>query len=253
MSTANQVVLVTGSSKGIGLEIARTLAEDGAMVIVHGPADDEELQQAFAQVRAIQPEAFKIPCDLIDSAAIQGMFDSIEKRWQGLDVLINNAVYQKESPFLQITEQEWDHMLTINLKAPFLCSQLAARMMIKRGGGRIINIGSVHEFQARRNYAPYSTSKGGLLMLTKCMALELAPHRILVNQITPGAIATDLTDPQRQEKLNSAIPLGRVGQKRDIAAMVRYLVSEKANYITGSSFLVDGGLTLGFCASRPDL
>ena len=143
--------------------------------------------------------------------------------------------------------------MAVNLKAPFLSSQLAARMMVAQGGGKIINIGSVHEFQAKRHFAHYSASKGALLMLTRSMALELAEHGIQVNHVTPGAIATDLTDAARQEQFLTAVPAGRVGQPPEIAAMVCFLASAEADYITGSSFVVDGGLTLGFCASRPDL
>ena len=125
--------------------------------------------------------------------------------------------------------------------------------MIKQGGGKIINIGSVHEYQTKRNFIHYSTSKGGLVMLTKNMALELAEHNIQVNQVAPGAIATGLTDPGRQQQFLSAVPAGRVGLPPEIASMVCYLASDEAEYITGTSFTVDGGLTLGFCASRPDL
>ncbi len=253
MPIKDKIILVTGSTRGIGLEIALTFARERAQVIVHGPADDDELHRAWEHVGAAGANAVMIPCDLADSAAIRRMFAQIEKQYNGLDVLVNNAVFQKEAGFLQIQEQEWDHVMAVNLKAPFLCSQLAAEMLIRRGGGRIINIGSVHEMHCRRFYAPYSVSKSGLLMLTKSMALELAEYNIQVNQVTPGAIATDLTGPQRQEKLLSAIPLGRVGTKQEVASMVRYLASDEAGYVTGSEFLVDGGLTLGFCASRPDL
>jgi NAD(P)-dependent dehydrogenase (short-subunit alcohol dehydrogenase family) len=181
------------------------------------------------------------------------MFQHIKNHYNRLDILINNAVFQKEAPLLEIEEKDWDRVFDVNLKAPFLCAQQAARIMIPQGFGKIINIGSVHEFQARRGYLPYSTSKGGLLMLTKNLALELAEHNIQVNQVTPGAIATALTNPERQKKFLTAVPAGKVGQPEDIAEMVFYLSSGEADYITGNSFVVDGGLTLGFCASRPDL
>ena len=249
----NKVVLVTGSSRGIGLAIALRFAGDGATLIVHGPEDSEELQNAWQQVHKINPASVKMACDLSDSAAISDLFRKIEKQFKNLNVLINNAVFQKEAPFLQIEERDWDQVFAVNLKAPFLCAQKAAIIMIRQGGGKIINIGSVHESQARRGYLPYSTSKGGLLMLTKNLALELAAHNIQVNQVTPGAIATALTDPERQKKFLSAVPAGHVGQAADVAEMAYFLATEQAGYITGASFVVDGGLTLGFCASRPDL
>jgi glucose 1-dehydrogenase len=253
MSFKNKVILITGSSRGIGLAIALRFAREEARVIVHGPQDSEELTNAWKQVCKFSPESVKLACDLTDSKSILALFEKITTRLKRLDVLVNNAVFQKEAPLLKITEEDWDRVFTVNLKAPFLCAQQAAKLMIKQSCGKIINIGSVHEFQARRGYLPYSTSKGGLLMLTKNLALELAGNNIQVNQVTPGAIATALTDPERQQKFLTAVPAGRVGKTEDIAAMVCFLASDEAGYVTGSTFVVDGGLTLGFCASRPDL
>lgn len=253
MRFKEKIILVTGSSRGIGFAAALQFAREGGVVIVHGSRESEKLDHAFHQVSKLSPGSIKIACELSDMNAIREMFKKIESNFGKLDVLVNNAVSQNSIPFLEITEENWDHVFAVNLKAPFLCSQLAAKMMIKNSGGKIINIGSVHEFQTKRNYAHYSTSKGGLLMLTKNMALELAEYNIQVNQVTPGAIATDLTDPDRQEQFLTAVPAGRVGQPPEIASMICYLASEEADYITGSSFVVDGGLTLGFCASRPDL
>jgi NAD(P)-dependent dehydrogenase (short-subunit alcohol dehydrogenase family) len=253
MRFSEKVILVTGSSRGIGRAIALGFAREGGTLIVHGHGESNALDEAFNQVSSISPQSIKIPCELSDTNAIHQMFEKITSHYGRLDVLVNNAVFQNSVPFLELPEADWDKVFAINLKAPFLCSQLAAKMMIKKGGGRIINIGSVHEFHARRNYCHYSTSKGGLLMLTKNMALELANYNIQVNQVTPGAIATELTDPERQKKFLTAVPLKRVGQPPEIADIVCFLASDGADYITGTSFIVDGGLTLGFCASRPDL
>ncbi|MBN1349837.1 3-oxoacyl-ACP reductase FabG [candidate division KSB1 bacterium] len=253
MRFAEKVVLVTGSSRGIGRETAFRFASEGAHVIVHGHAESEKLEQAFNQVKQLSPNSLKLPCELGDADAIREMFRIIEAHFGRLDILVNNAVVQNGYPFLELPEKEWDRIFAVNLKAPFISSQLAAKMMVKQGGGKIINIGSVHEFQTKRNFAHYSTSKGGLLMLTKNMALELAQYNIQVNHVTPGAIATDLTDPARQQQFLTAVPAARVGQPPEIAAMICFLASDEANYITGASFVVDGGLTLGFCASRPDL
>lgn len=253
MRFKDKIILVTGSSRGIGLATALRFASEGGAVIVHGPDDSDELNRAYDRVSSLAASSIKLACELSDSTAIRAMFQKIEGHFGRLDILVNNAVSQNGVPFLQLTEADWDRVFAVNLKAPFLCSQLAARMMMKQGGGKIINIGSVHEFQTKRNYTHYSTSKGGLLMLTKNMALELAEYNIQVNQVTPGAIATALTDPDRQQKFLTAVPAGRVGQPPEIAAMVCFLASEEADYITGTSVIVDGGLTLGFCASRPDL
>ena len=253
MQFKDKIVLITGSSSGIGKETALHFAKRGAIVIVHGPEDNAELLESYKQVAEKSPKSIKLACELSDSKAIRAMFNEIETRFKRLDVLVNNAATQNSTPFLEMEEDNWDKIIAVNLKAPFLCSQLAAKMMLKQGGGKIINIGSVHEYQTKRNYIHYSTSKGGLVMLTKNLALELAEHNIQVNQVAPGAIATALTEPNRQRQFLTAVPANRVGQPHEIASMVCYLASGEADYITGISFTVDGGLTLGFCASRPDL
>jgi glucose 1-dehydrogenase len=253
MKFKDKIVLITGSSSGIGKETAYRFATEGAVVIVHGPEDNEELAESHKRVVEKSPNSIKLACELSDSNAIRKMFAEIESRFKRIDVLVNNAATQNSTPFLEMEEDNWDHIFAVNLKAPFLCSQLAAKMMLKQGGGKIINIGSVHEYQTKRNYIHYSSSKGGLVMLTKNLALELAEHNIQVNQVAPGAIATALTDPDRQKQFLTAVPANRVGYPPEIASMVCYLASDEAAYITGTSFTVDGGLTLGFCASRPDL
>ena len=143
--------------------------------------------------------------------------------------------------------------MDVNLKAPFLCSQRAARMMRVQGSGKIINIASVHAHAPKRNFAPYSCSKSGLEMLTKCMALELAEYNIQVMAIIAGAIATDMTPADRSQTLLASIPAGRIGEATEIANLVGFLSSDKSDYLTGGSIVADGGLTLGFCATRSDL
>ena len=253
MRFKEKVILVTGSTRGIGLATALRFAQEGGILIVHGPEENTEMDKAYAQVQALSPKSIKVACELSDSPSIREAFKRIDSHFKRLDVLVNNAAQQSEFPFLEIPEEEWDRILAVDLKAPFLWGQMAAHRMVEQGGGKIVNIGSVHEFQTRRNHASYSAAKGGLLMLTKSMALELAPYNIQVNHVTPGAVATGLTDETRQRQFLSAVPTGRVGKPSEIAAMVCYVASEEANYITGTSLVVDGGLTLGICASRPDL
>ena len=211
MRFKDKIVLVTGSSSGIGKETASQFADEGAIVIVHGPEDNDELSAVHKQIIEKSPNSIKMACELSDSRAIRKMFDDIESRFNMLHILVNNAATQNSTPFLEMEEDNWDKVMAVNLKAPFLCSQLAAKMMIKQGGGKIINIGSVHEYQTKRNFIHYSTSKGGLVMLTKNLALELAEYNIQVNQVAPGAIATALTDSDRQRQFLSAVPAGRVG------------------------------------------
>ena len=253
MKLKNRVALVTGSSRGIGKAIALGLAGEGASVIVHGPLDSEELNSSLEQVKALSPHSIKIEAELSDSDAISGLFETIKKTFGRLDILVNNAATQKPGHFLDMKEEDWDHVLAVNLKAPFLCGQHAGRIMRENKSGKIINISSVHAFDVRRNYAHYSCSKGGLETLTRSMALELAEYNIQVNSLVLGAIATELTPAERSEKLNSAIPAGRTGNEKEIARLVTFLSSDGCDYITGTSITVDGGLTLGFCASRPDL
>lgn len=249
----DKIILITGSGRGIGKTTALRFASEGGILVVHDADETEELEEAFQAVLALSPSSIKLACELSNPEAIREMFQKIEVHFHRLDVLVNNAATQNSVPFLELPEADWDRILAVNLKAPFLCGQLAARMMVKQGRGKIINIGSVHEFQTKRNYTHYSSAKGGLVMLTKNMALELAEHNIQVNQVSAGAIATGLTDPDRQKQFLTAVPAGKVGRPEDIAAMVCFLASNDADYITGVSHTVDGGLTLGFCASRPDL
>lgn len=253
MKLKNKVALVTGSSRGIGKTIALDLANEGALVIVHGPMESKELNLSFEQVNVLNPRSIKIAAELSDSNAIAGIFETIKATFGRLDILVNNAATQNPSPFLEMKENDWDHVLAVNLKAPFLCGQYAGRIMRENGSGKIINVSSVHAYDVRRNYAHYSSSKGGLETLTKCMALELAEYNIQVNSIVVGAIATDLTPADRCENLITAIPAGRVGKEREIAHLVSFLSLDACDYLTGTSITVDGGLTLGLCASRPDL
>ena len=253
MRLKSKVALVTGSSRGIGKAIALGLASEGASVVVHGPLDSKELNSSFEQVKALSPHSIKIEAELSDSKAISGIFETIKNTYGRLDILVNNAATQKPGHFLDMTEEDWDHVLAVNLKAPFLCGQHAGRIMRDNGAGKIINISSVHAFDVRRNYAHYSCSKGGLETLTRSMALELAEYNIQVNSLVLGAIATDLTPPDRSAKLISAIPAKRVGESSEIAHLVVFLSSDGCDFMTGASITVDGGTTLGFCASRPDL
>jgi NAD(P)-dependent dehydrogenase (short-subunit alcohol dehydrogenase family) len=248
-----KLALVTGSSRGIGRAIAQELARAGFAVAVHGARESPHLRAAFRAVRRLSPRSICLAADLAEPAAIGRLFAEIAQRWGGLNVLVNNAAVQNPAPVLELRLEDWDRVLAINLRAAFLCAQQAGRMMKGRGGGRIINISSVHDTAPRRFYAHYSAAKAGLAMLTKCLALELADFNIQANYLTVGGVATEMTDPKRVKTLLPSLPAGRVAQPVEVARLVRYLVSPEAAYITGSGVTIDGGLLLGFCATRRDL
>lgn len=246
-------ILVTGSSRGIGKAIALELAAHGASVVLHGPHEPDVLEQVAAEMPR-NADAIVLRADLARPNEIHRLMDAIASSLGGLDVLINNAAVQNPAPVLDLAIDDWDRIMAVNLRAPFLCAQHAARMMIAQGtGGKIINISSVHAYQPRRYFAHYSTSKSGLEQLTRCLALELAEHNIQANSLVLGAIATELTPQDRRDAFATAIPMERVGNTDEIARLVAMLCSNACDYLTGASITVDGGLTLGFCASRRDL
>ena len=254
MDLERRRIVVTGSSRGIGKAIALELAARGATLVVHGPQESDELGASYRAVCKRSPSSIMLCADLSRSEQIEAMFDMVKQQLGGLDVLVNNAATQTPSPLVDLEEEDWDYVLAVNLKAPFLCAQHAARLMRESGnGGRIVNISCVHASAPRRNYAHYSTAKAGLEQLTKCLALELAEYNIQANAVVVGAVATELTPPDRQAAFATAIPAGRVGTVDEIARVVAFLAGNECDYLTGASITVDGGLTLGFCASRRDL
>jgi glucose 1-dehydrogenase len=254
MKENQKVVLVTGSSRGIGRGIALETARQGWTVVVHGSTDSAMLRTTYDDVKKLSPDSICVVAELAQSAAIRTMFDAICNTFGRLNALVNNAATQIRSPLTEIVEADWDRILAVNLKAPFLCAQQAVPLMQAAGGGKIVNISSVHATDPKRNFAPYSSSKAGLETLNKSMALELAQYNIQANSIIVGAIGTEMTPPERQAILVPAVPAGRIGTVEEIARLAAFLCSNACDYMTGSSTVVDGGLTtLGFCASRPDL
>jgi NAD(P)-dependent dehydrogenase (short-subunit alcohol dehydrogenase family) len=254
VSVQGKRILVTGSSRGIGKATALELARRGATLVIHGRTRTEDLASTFQAVRALSANSIMVAASLSCEQEIDSMFARIAAELHGLDALVNNAATQKPGSVIDLAVQDWDDVLAVNLRAPFLCAQRAARLMRVEGkGGTIVNISSVHAFDPRRNHAQYSTAKAGLQQLTRCLALELAPDNITANALVVGAIATELTPPERQAAISSAIPAGRVGQADEVAKAVAFLCSDDARYITGASLTIDGGLTLGFCAHRLDL
>jgi glucose 1-dehydrogenase len=246
---AGKRAIVTGSSTGIGQAIALRFGREGAAVTINYHSHDDGTSEMKAQIEAAGGRAIVVGADVSTAAGAKMLVDATVQAFGGLDILVNNAGIEIPKPFLDIPENEWDAVIAVNLKGPFLCTQLAVRAMLDRGatGGRIINISSVHEDIPMPGNSPYCASKGGVRMLMRTLCDELAPHQITINNIGPGAIATPinqktLADPEKVAALNKGIPLGRVGQPEDVAGLAVYLASDEAAYVTGASFFIDGGM-----------
>ncbi len=249
MRLRDRVAIVTGAGQGIGRAIALALAREGAAVVV----SDVRADTAAVTARAIVAgggHAVAVPADV---ARLDQLAALVERArvLGGPDILVNNAGIAEVTPFLDVTEEQWDRQMAVNLKAAFFASQYAARAMTARGrGGRIVNLASTSSFVAStRPMVPYDVSKAGVRMLTVSAAVQLAPYGITVNAVAPGTIDTPLTrsvvDPARLEAFaREKIPLGRLGRPEDVAAAVVFLCSDEASYITGHTLVVDGGWLL---------
>ena len=240
---AGKVAVVTGGSRGIGKDIVTALAGAGAKVALCG-RDGARAQAAAA---AVGGGARGYACDVAQAGDCERLVAAVETDVGPIDVLVNNAGLTKDNLLFRIGEQDWDQVLDTNLKAAFLLTKLAARGMIKRRWGRVINISSVVGLIGNKGQANYAASKAGLLGFTKAVAKELASRNVLVNAVAPGYIATELTEGLAEDvkqTLQAAIPLGRLGQGADVAAAVLFLASDLASYITGQVLVVDGGMVM---------
>jgi glucose 1-dehydrogenase len=247
---SSKVALVTGSSSGIGRAIALRLARDGADVCVHYRSDVDEANNARQQIEQMGSRAIAVQADVGKIVDVRRLVSETVNQLGRLDILVNNAGMEIMQPFLEVTEENYDRVLAVNLKGAFFCAQAAAQQMVRQGGGgRIVNISSVHEDLPMPGNAPYCASKGGMRMMMRTLCLELAPYQITVNDVAPGAIATPinqatLQSPELMGQLLAEIPLKRIGSPEEVADLVAYLVSPEAAYVTGSSYFIDGGLTM---------
>ncbi len=245
---AGKVALVTGASSGIGAAIALELARQGAAVVVNYRSEADAAHAIVAQITGAGGQAIAVGADVSKSAEVNAMVQQTVAELGQVDVLVNNAGMEHGTPFLDKTEEEWNRVIAVDLTGPFLCTQAAAREMVKaKRRGTIINISSVHEDLPFPGYADYCAAKGGLRMLCRNLALELAPYQINIVNVGPGAIATPinkatLEDPAKKAALIREIPLGRIGTAEEVAHLVAYLASDAASYITGTTIFIDGGL-----------
>lgn len=244
---AGKTVIVTGGSKGIGRDIARTFAELGANVAISG-RNQAALDEALAELHQFNPRCIAVSGDLSDISEVRRLVDTAAETFGSVDVLVNNAGVNIAKPAMDVTEKDWDTVLDLNLKSAFFASQAAAKYMLPQGSGRIINIASQMAFVGYIKRAAYCSSKGGLVQLTKALAVEWAKEGINVNAVAPTFIETELTakmfeDEAFKKDVESRILLDGLSQPRDISGAVLYLASDMANFVTGETIKVDGGWT----------
>jgi NAD(P)-dependent dehydrogenase (short-subunit alcohol dehydrogenase family) len=245
LALESKVAMVTGASKGVGKGIALELARAGANIVVNYNTDSAGADATLGEIRAIGREAVAVQANVGSASDVDRMFRKALETFPRLDILVNNAGVQTWKPLLDLTEAEWDRTIDTNLKGCFLCTQRAARHMRKNGGGRIVNIGSGCNKVAFPNLVDYTASKGGIEMLTKSAAVELGRFQITVNCVAPGAVEIERTKNESGDYAGTwakLTPLGRVGQPSDVGRAVVFLASPAAEFITGQTIWVDGGL-----------
>jgi glucose 1-dehydrogenase len=254
---AGQHALVTGANSGIGEAIARALAAAGAAVAVNWVADEAAADKITADIERAGGRALAVRADVSREADVEAMFERVLGTWPALDILVNNAGLQRDAPVTEMTLAQWNTVIGVNLTGMFLCARAAARAMIRQGvrpnvsraAGKILCVSSVHELIPWAGHVNYAASKGGVRLFMQSLAQELAPHRIRVNSVAPGAIRTPINrpawdTPQALEALLTLIPYGRIGEPSDIGRAATWLVSDDADYVHGQTLFVDGGMTL---------
>jgi len=250
MKLLGKIALVTGGSRGIGRGIALAFAKEGASVAINYVSDDAAATKTTKEIRSLGGKSQCFRADTSSVEQVQEMISRVLEEYGLIDILVNNAGVIRRTPFLEISEEEWDLIMRINLKGYFLCGQAVARHMVERRQGRIINIASANQIIASPNVTHYSVSKAGVAMLTKQMAVELAPYKINVNGIAPGLIETDLNrkdlaNPEYRQTRLSRIPLGIIGKPEDIAGAAVFLASDDSRLVTGTTIFVDAGVSIG--------
>ena len=255
-SLEGQVALVTGASSGIGFGVAEALANAGASVAINYHSHAESAEKLAASIEKTGRQAFAIGADVSDEAQIDAMFDAVKKRFGSVDIVVANSGLQKDAPFVDMTLDDWNTVMNVNLAGQFLTAQRAVREFLRRGPrpvskalGKIICMSSVHEVIPWAGHVNYAASKGGIQMMMKSLAQEVAPHRIRVNAIAPGAIRTPINrdawdSKEALEKLLKLVPYGRIGEIDDIGRAAVWLASDESDYVVGTTLYVDGGMTL---------
>jgi glucose 1-dehydrogenase len=248
MKLQGKTAIVTGAASGIGQAIAIAFAREAASVTVDYIGHPSAAAETIGKISAIGGRSIGVSADVSKPDEVGNLIAKTVEAFGRLDIFVNNAGIEKKIHFVDFPLNEWQKIIDVNLTGPFLCAQAAAKQMIAQGGGgRIINISSVHEDMPMPTNAPYCAAKGGLRMLMRTIAVELAPHRITVNNIGPGATFTPIdkdveSDPKLNEQILAGIPLRRWGQPQEVAQLAVYLASDDASYVTGSTYFIDGGM-----------
>jgi glucose 1-dehydrogenase len=251
-----QIALVTGANSGIGEAVAKALGAAGAQVAVNYVSGDEAAQNVVQAIRDGGSEAEAFKADVSNEAQVQAMFKAVVERFGTLDILVANAGLQRDSSFLEMTLEQWQTVIGVNLTGQFLCAREAVREFVRRGPrdvskalGKIIHMSSVHQEIPWGGHANYASSKGGVKLLMESLAQELAPRKIRVNAIGPGAIRTPInteawSTSEAYKSLMTLVPYGRIGEPEDIAQAAVWLASDLSDYVVGATLFVDGGMTL---------
>lgn len=247
MNLKDKVAIVTGGTRGIGREIALELSKEGSNIAITYNSNDKKARQVVEEIQENGVKAMAVQVNVSDSEEVNSMVKTVEEELGSPDILVNNAGITKDNLLIRMKEKDWDDVININLKGVFLCTKAISRSMMRKRYGKIINISSVVGLHGNAGQGNYSASKAGIVGFTKSMASELASRGIRVNAIAPGFIQTDMTDILKEdvkEMMLDNIPLNDFGKPKDIANLVVFLASEKADYITGEVIKVDGGMTM---------
>ena len=248
MKLENKVAIVTGAATGIGQAIAVGMAREGASVVIDYVGTPDAPDQTVQQISSAGGKCLAVGADVSQPDQVANLLSQAVAKFGRVDILVNNAGVERKHPITEFPLDQWNMIIAVNLTGPFLCAQAAAKQMIaQNGSGRIINISSIHQDLPMPGNAPYCASKGGLRMLMRTMAVELAPHGITVNNIGPGAIYTPIdadvqAHPEMEAALMAEIPMGRWGKPEEVANLAIFLASDDASYVTGSTYYIDGGM-----------
>lgn len=239
--------LVTGASRGIGRSIALELAKQGAHVAVNYAGSEEKAQAVVDEITALGQKAFKIQADVSDEKSVKDMIKTVVDTFGSIDILVNNAGITRDNLLMRMKEEDFDDVININLKGVFLCTKAVSRPMMKQRAGTIVNVASIVGVSGNPGQANYVAAKAGVIGMTKSVAKELASRNIRVNAVAPGFISTEMTDAltdEQRESMLALIPLGKLGKPEDVASVVRFLASDDAQYMTGQTIHIDGGMVM---------